>query len=127
MRRVLTFMVVANLIGACSPAPAVKIDPQNDIHCSVLSFYFYGLAKHDGAPDAQILATKALQDWYAAKLQSDAGNRYSDPALAKKNIGPILDAVKANPATMRDAMRICTNRAASDPTFANFARSYSSQ
>ncbi len=60
---------------------AVSIDPKSDIHCSVLSFYFHGLAKYNHASDKQVFATRELQDWYARKIRSAEGGRYSEPAV----------------------------------------------
>jgi hypothetical protein len=124
MRRLLTLMLAVESVAACSPASAVTIDPRNDVHCSVLAFYFHGLAVHDGASNTQIRATKGLQDWYTAKLRAHASGRYADPALLQRELGPILDTIKANPDSMRDAARTCVSRAAADPSFNDFARSY---
>ena len=127
MRRLLILMLAFESMAACSPASAVTIDPKNDVHCSVLTFYFHGLAVHDGASSTQIRAAKGLQDWYAAKLRSLSGGRYADPALMQREIGPVLDTVKANPDAMRDAARACVSRAAADPSFNDFARPYMRQ
>jgi len=124
MRRLLTLMLAVESMAACSPATAVTIDPKNDVHCSVLTFYFHGLAVHDGASNTQIRATKGLEDWYAAKLRSHSGGRYADPTLLQRELGPVLDTIKANPDAMRDAAKACVSRAAADPSFNDFARPY---
>ena len=119
-------LAVAVLIGlsACGPANAVPVDAKNNIHCSVLAFYFHGLAKHDGAPNKQIHAMKGLQDWYAIKMRSDVGGRYFDPAVMQSEVGPILATIKADPFSMRDEVVACADRAAADPAFNDFSRSY---
>jgi hypothetical protein len=123
MRKLISAAIVIGLCG-CASAYAVTIDSNNDIHCSVLAFYFHGLAKHDGAPDKQVRATKGLQDWYAVKMRAAEGGRYSDPAVMQSEIGPILESVKADPVSMRDKAKACADRAVADPSFNHFARSY---
>lgn len=123
MRHILS---AATLIGlsTCASADAVSIDSKNDIHCSVLSFYFHGLAKHNHASDEQVFATKGLRDWYAIKMRSAEGGRYSDPAVIQSEIGPILEAIKADPLSMQDEVKACADRAVADPSFNSFASSY---
>ncbi len=116
----------ATLIGlsACTSASAVSIDPKNDVHCSVLSFYFHGLAKHNQAPSKQVFATKRLQDWYAIKMRSAEGGRYSNPTVMQSEIGPILKTIKADPLSMLDEVKACADRAVVEPSFNSFASSY---
>lgn len=120
------FLIAAATIAlcACTSANAVTIDPKNDMHCSVLSFYFHGLARHEGFSDKQVRAAKGLQDWYAAKIRSAEGGRYSNPAIMQSEIGPVLEAVKADPRSMLDEAKACLDRAAADPSWNSFAGSY---
>ncbi|MEG3124589.1 hypothetical protein [Sphingomonas sp. GB1N7] len=115
---------IAMGLCACTSANAVTIDPKNDVHCSVLAFYFHGLAKHIDAPDEQVRATRGLQDWYARKMRSAEGGRYSNPAVMQSEIGPIFETIKSNPLSMQDEAKACADRASTDPEFNKFARSY---
>ena len=119
----LTILLPAVLAG-CSQAKAATVDPTNDVHCSVLAFYFHGFAKHHQAPDNQVRATKGFHDWYAAKMKKAAGERFKDAAVLEKEVGPLLETVKADPLAMRDEMSACADRAAADPTFNHFAGGY---
>lgn len=122
MRNLISAAILIGLCG-CTSANAVTIDSNNDIHCSVLAFYFHGLAKHNDAPDDQLRAIKAIQDWYAVKMRSAEGGRYSDPAVMQSEIGPILESVKADPISVRDKAKSCADRAVADPSFNDFAHS----
>lgn len=124
MRNAFTCIIGLVFLDACSPASAVTIDPANDIHCSVVSFYFHGLAKHEHAPEIQIRATKGLQDWYAAKMKVATAGRFADLATAKAETEPLLDAINSDPASMRDELLKCAERATADPAFNGFADSY---
>jgi hypothetical protein len=123
-RNLSTALIAGILSTACSSANAVAIDENNDIHCSVLAFYFHGLAKHEGAPAEQVRATKGLQDWYATKLRAVGGGRFSEPAVMQSEIAPILEAIKADPLSMRGKTKACAERASAEPAFDKFARSY---
>jgi hypothetical protein len=125
MRNIVLGTVLSIFICACSGSGnAAVVNPENDIHCSVLSFYFHGLAKHNGLSDEQLRASKGLEDWYAAKMRKALGEHYSDPAIMKSEIEPILEVVKADPLSMRDEVTACAKRASADPAFDMFARSY---
>lgn len=112
------------LLTACGQANATRIDPKNDVHCSVLAFYFQGLAKHQGAPRKQQQATKGLHEWYAAKMRATAAERFKDLAGLEREISPLLEAVKADPKSMADKLGDCAKRAAADPGFDRFAADY---
>lgn len=125
--RTFQIVVASVALSACTSAKAVAIDPTNDVHCSVLSFYFHGAAVHDGAPDDQVRALKVLQDWYAAKMRSAEGGRYADPTVMESEIGPLLETVNADPQSKLEDLDACTDRAATDPSWNSFARSHKHQ
>lgn len=124
MRVALLAILLPAVLGGCGQATAAVVDPENDVHCSVLAFYFHGLAKHTQAPEKQVRAAKGFHDWYAAKLREVAGERFTDPAIYEKEVGPVLEAVKADPLAMRDEMFACIDRAEGDPAFNRFAGEY---
>ena len=124
MRIALWTAPLSVILSGCSSASAATVDPKSDVHCSVLAFYFHGLAKHEGAPADQVAATKGLHDWYAIKMKEVAGERFKDAAVFLREVEPILDAVKADPLSMRDEASACADRAAADPTFNRFASGY---
>lgn len=124
MRNILLVSLASALLSACSSAGAATVDVKNDVHCSILAFYFHGLAKHERAPEDQIRATRGLHDWYAEKARVSSGRRFSDLKVMQAEVEPILETIKADPNSMRDEYRGCADRAASDPQFDRFARSY---
>lgn len=123
MRTRISTVLACVILGGCGQT-AAKVDPRDDVHCSVLAFYFHGLAKHENVPLQQIRATEGLHDWYAAKMRAKAGKRLQDFAVMDREVTPLLDAIKADPAAMRDEARACADRAAADPGFNDFARAY---
>ena len=124
MRFAVVAALSSGLVSACSPSRAVALDPKNDVHCSVLAFYFNGLAAQVGAPDRQLRASKGLHDWYAAKMKIASAGRFSDPAVLQAELGPLLEEVKADPLSAGDELQACADRAAADPSFNRFARTY---
>lgn len=110
------------LLSGCGGASAATLDPSDDVHCSVLAFYFDGLARHQGAPRDQLRATKVMHEWYAAKMRDVAVERWGDMAGFEKEAGPLLESVKADPQAMADEMLACTDRAVAAPGFNRFAR-----
>ena len=109
------------VIAGCGEARGTVPDASNDLHCSVLSFYFAGLARHSGAPADQQRATAAIHEWYAAKAREVAAQR-SDPNAVLAEMEPIFEAIKQDPRSMLDELSACTDRAAADPGFDAFAR-----
>lgn len=124
MRAACLAILLATISGGCGQATAAAVDPKNDVHCSVLAFYFHGLATHTQASEKQVRATKGLHDWYAAKMKEVADERFKNPAFLQNEVGPVLEAVKADPLAMRDEMSACAERAAADPSFNRFASGY---
>ena len=122
MRRAFCLVPLSLLLTACGEADATLIDPRNDVHCSVVAFYFHGLAKHEGAPADQQHATKVLHEWYAAKMRREAGERFKDWQNFEREISPLLEAIKAKPTAMTDELDACLDRAIADPAFDLFAR-----
>ena len=121
--RLLAAIMTCTLLSGCGAASATTLDPSDDVHCSVLAFYFNGLAKHQGAPREQLRATKVMHEWYAAKMRQIAVERWGDMAGYEKEVGPLLEGVKSDPKAMGDEMLVCTNRAVAAPGFNQFARS----
>lgn len=124
MRLLTPTLLACVLLSGCGRAQAATIDPANDVHCSVLAFYLHGLAKHEGRPDKQVRATKGLHDWYAAKMRAATGDRLKDPAVLEREVGPLLETVKADPLATREEALACMERAQADPTFDRFASAY---
>lgn len=120
--RLLSILPCCILLSGCGQANAVIVDPANDVHCSVVAFYFHGFAKHDGAPKTQQDALRTLHHWYAIKMKIVAGERFKEWANVEREVGPVLEAIKADPRSMRDELGACTDRAAADPLFDGFMR-----
>lgn len=118
MRPLAGSIVACMLLIGCGRAAATTIDPADDVHCSVVAFYFQGLTEHAGAPSDQRHAVKALQEWYSAKMRQVAVERWGGLAAAERELAPLLDAVKSDPVAMRDELLACTERAIADPAFA---------
>ena len=100
-------------LSGCASDGAFAYDANDDLHCSVLSFYMHGRAKHIDAPIAEQRALYVLKIWYAARVQ-DAGG----PTLEKAR--PVLEAVKRDPDAASDAVFACSDRAQAASGFAEF-------
>ena len=122
--RLLAATIACVLLSGCGQASAATIDPADDVHCSVIAFYFHGFAEHHGLPAYQQKAAKGVHDWYAAKMRLVAKERWGDMAGFEKEAGPLLETVKSDPLAMQDEMVACTARAAADPAFEQHARAY---
>lgn len=112
-------------VAACGNANAAALDPSRDVDCSVLTFYFKGLADHQGAPADQQHALAAMHEWYAVKTRALAVERWGDMEGLAGEVGPLLDAIKRDPMSMLDELAACTERAVEDPDFDRFARTFS--
>lgn len=126
MRLLAAQLVACLLLSGCGKANATTVDPADDVHCSVVAFYFHGFAKHHGLPDNQQRAAKGIFDWYSAKMRQVAVKRWGGMAGFEKEVAPLLETIKSDPLAMRDEMTACTERALRDPAFARFARTQGS-
>lgn len=107
-------LVGAIALSGCASAQAFAYDPKDDVHCSVLSFYMHGRAKHIGSPIKERQALYALQAWYAAEVQDTGG---LPPA---EKVEPVLAAVKRHPEGAKAAVLACADRAQAAPGFGAF-------
>lgn len=106
------FAVVTVLgIAACSSAQASKLNPNDDLHCSVVSFYFARSDRTMSDLDARTLFV--VSAWYNKQI----GNKVD---LGKA--GPVLQKVKDDPVAARPVAADCIQRASRDPGFEGFAR-----
>lgn len=122
--RLSAIAIASMLLSSCGQANAATLDATDDVHCSVLAFYFQGLAKHHGFPAKQQKAANGLHDWYAAKIRSIAKERWGDMSGFEKEVAPLLQTIKSDPLAMSDEFLACTERAAADPEFSKHARTY---
>ena len=106
-------------LAACSPAAGSTPDVTNDLHCSVVTYYFSDFAERSGAPADQKRATAAVTEWYALKMRERAAQQGGSDTLMSE-AARILEVVKADPVGMADEMTACTERAVSDPAFDGF-------
>jgi hypothetical protein len=111
LRVFLVVLATSGLLG-CAQASAATPDPSQDLDCSVVAFYFNGLAKHKGAAADQHHALSTVNKWYATRLQAIAKKDGVESVLART--GPLLEAVKREPMEMRDELSACTDRALSE-------------
>lgn len=114
-------IAAAMALGACGQASALPVDPSNDLHCSVVAFYFKGDPITQAAPQNQRDAIARIFDWYTVKTQALAAEQGPDAVL--RTAAPALEAVKKDPAAHREHLLTCTNRAVDDPTFNAWLRS----
>jgi hypothetical protein len=106
-------MAVASMgIAACAQARAATPDPSRDLDCSVVTFYFSGLAKHQGANAEQQRAVAAVFEFYATKVRNIAKQEGANSVAARME--PLLEAVKRDPMNMRDELSACTDRAVNE-------------
>jgi hypothetical protein len=110
-RTVLTALASAGL-AACGQAFAATPDASHDVDCSVVAFYFTGLAEHMGADPTQQRAVAAVHEWYSTKVQAIAREKGGNEVLNRA--GPVLEAVKRDPVNMRDELAACTDRAVNE-------------
>jgi hypothetical protein len=120
MRSAFLSVLLSIALVGCSQANAKTLDPEKDVHCSVLAFYFHGLGEHRKMPEHQLRPARDLHLWYAAKLQAELGDRNDDPGGFDREVGPLLEIVKADQLAARDELEACASRAASDPDFTTF-------
>ena len=119
--RLLGVILACVFLGGCGAASAATVDPADDVHCSILAFYFHGLANHQGVAGDQIEATRVLHEWYAARMRVVAADRWSDTAAYEKEVAPLLERIKSDPQAMADEMLACTDRAIASAGFDEFA------
>lgn len=118
----LTLLITCSLLAACSEAAGATIDTTSDVDCSVVAFYYNGLAAHQGAPADQQGATRVIHEWYAAKLR-DIVVKTGDAQAVLAKAEPVLNAIKRDPKGMAGNLKNCADRAIGDPKFDAFARS----
>ena len=124
-RNLVLLMLGAAASAGCSNATATTLDPSSDVHCSVLAFYFAGLAEHNRAPADQRHATRVMHEWYSAKIRAVAVERWGDMDGMSGEIRPLLEEVKRAPGDMLDELGKCADRAGADPAFDAFVRRHS--
>ncbi len=107
-------------LGACSQAAASPVDPANDLHCSVVAFYFSGHPVTKAAPQDQQVAVKRVFDWYSIKVRALAAESGGDSVLS--TAAPVLEAVKKDHLAHREHLLACANRASDDPAFRAWLR-----
>lgn len=98
-------------IAACSSAQASELDANDDLHCSVVSFYFARSGPPKSGDDAR--ASFIAAAWYNKRV----GNK---PDLNK--VAPVLQKVKDDAATAQLTAADCIERALRDPAFERFSR-----
>jgi hypothetical protein len=121
--RNLLSLACLSALCACSNAGASTLDAGEDLDCSVVLFYFKGLAEHLGRPANERHATMVIHEWYGARIRKAAPERWSDEEAMLAEAAPILETIKAEPMAARDELMTCTERAVDDPSFDAFARS----
>jgi hypothetical protein len=104
-----SLLVLAPVLAACTQAQAITPDPDNDIDCSVVAFYFSSEAQRSSAPEDHRRATAALHAWYAKRVQEVAAQR-SLPEIEKR-ADPLLAELNRDSASMREVAASCTERA----------------
>jgi hypothetical protein len=100
------------------------VDPQQDLHCFVLASYFQDVAARVGAPPSQRHAVAVMREWYAAKAAPEVRAKWGSGDGASGELERISAAIKSNPDAMRPKLAACTERAAADRSFDDFARGY---
>ncbi len=100
-----------SLASSCSNAN--MLNPDNDIHCSVVSFYFMKLADHIGSGNNEKISLSRINSWYVKRLKIEYGQEYNSNAFLDTKIKPVLEFVKDNPSAAEMPMRMCGERAIS--------------
>jgi hypothetical protein len=98
-------------VAACSSAQASKLNPDDDLHCSVVSNYF-AMSK-PGKSDAAARALFVASAWYNKRI----GNE-----LDLSKAAPVLEKVKGDREAARPIVTDCIERAMKDPAFEAFGR-----
>jgi len=107
-QRMLLVALASVGLTACGQANASTPDVSQDVDCSVIAFYFTGLAQQMGVNPTEQRAVAAVHAWYSTRVRAIASE---DANEVLSRAGPILEAVKRDPANMRDEMAACTDRA----------------
>jgi hypothetical protein len=107
-------LMAAVFITSCSPAGAAQFDPENDIHCAVLSVAFRLIAADQDIPiPAEQRKTIAFVDkWYNKKLLEITESRGSEKVLAEAE--PIAILIEKNLPSFKDEAATCISRAVSE-------------
>ena len=111
-QRILLVALASVGLTACGRANAATPDVSQDVDCSVVAFYFTGLAQQMRVEPTQQRAVAAVHDWYSARVRAMASQEGANEVLSRA--GPILEAVKRDPVNMRDEMAACTDRAVNE-------------
>ncbi len=117
MKKAFLLFALSLMLESCSKISPKGLDPNNDLHCSILTYYMTGVAIKMNAPSEQIRALRRVQAFYFRKMAEDRSANYSDPNLLKKVSRPIFDDIKSDPSATRIPAEICANRAKMDVSF----------
>ncbi len=98
-------------VAACSAAHANKLNPDDDLHCAVVSNHF--AMSEPGKSDAAARALFVASAWYNKRI----GNK-----LDLGEAAPVLDQVKGDREAARPIVVDCIERAMKDPAFEAFGR-----
>ena len=100
---------MAVFIISCSAAGAAQFDPENDVHCAVLSQAFTLISADQDVPADQRKAIAFLDKWYGGKLRELSEAQGSEKVLAEAE--PIAKMVERNLPSLRGETMACTERA----------------
>ncbi len=104
--------MVAVFITSCSAADPAQFDPENDIHCAVLSEAFKLITAEQKVPADQRKAIAFLDKWYGGKLRELIRSHGSEKVLAEAE--PIATIVEKNLPSLKDEAMACTERAVNE-------------
>ena len=106
-------------LTSCGQANGRALDPSSDLQCSVIVYYFDGLAEHVGAPTDHKRILSKVNQWYASKVQQLALERsQADSEMGQASA--VLEQVKRDPEAAYDEAAACIDRAVADPAFNGF-------
>ena len=104
---------------ACGQAAASTVDSNDDFDCATTFSFFHELAKAQSSPDRQQQALFIANQWYALKWN----DQHPGESAEQKNgrAAAIVSAMIKNPLDYKEVLKACSERAAADPHFINFA------
>ena len=100
-----------------SEASAEAVDPNSDLDCAIIFQFFHRMAEARNAPADERELTLVMNDWFAAEWERE---HPGEGAKQFDHYAAIVTALGNDPNAYRETIRMCSDRATSDPAFGPF-------
>lgn len=113
-------MLLSVALAGCGSAKAFAYDANDDVHCLAIYSFAVGQAVKQQGPASQLKSADLMAEWYGPKARQRVASLNKEEQ--NEQVGLILEALAQDPAASVEASKSCFERAASDPSFAAFAK-----